>query len=46
MCFFGLKDPENGKPDQKPTILEVNDSAAAKNLLKQAYCKHHLGEHH
>ena len=39
-CAFGLRDPENGKPYRKPSILEVNNAAMAKGLMKRAYCTH------
>ena len=44
-CAFGLKDPESGKPHQKLTSLDVNCSAMAAQLLRQAYCTHAPGEH-
>ena len=44
-CAFGLKDPENGKPHQKLTSLDVNCSVMAAQLPRQAYCSHAPGEH-
>ncbi|CAE7240505.1 TY4B-J, partial [Symbiodinium sp. CCMP2592] len=44
-CAFGLRDPETLRPYHKPTILEVNNSVLARNLMKQAYCTHKPVEH-
>ena len=44
-CFFDLRDPENGKPYQKKTALDVNDRVMANALAKDAVCRHGPEKH-
>lgn len=44
-CAFGLRDRINGKPHQKYTAFDVNDTGMCEALMLGAICRHQPHEH-